>query len=72
MHISKLGSGKRIAKVEDVVNVGDKLQVEIAEIDARGKISLVPVAEGDADGRAGQDGSGRGRCRPRVSDDAGD
>ena len=43
VHISKLGSGKRISKVEDVVNVGDKLQVEIAEIDARGKISLVPV-----------------------------
>ena len=36
-------TGKRIAKVEDVVSVGDKLQVEIAEIDARGKISLVPV-----------------------------
>jgi polyribonucleotide nucleotidyltransferase len=48
VHISKLGSGKRIAKVEDVVNVGDKLQVEIAEIDARGKISLVPVAATDA------------------------
>ena len=48
VHISKLGSGKRIAKVEDVVNVGDKLQVEIAEIDARGKISLVPVGEADA------------------------
>ena len=48
VHISKLGSGKRIAKVEDVVNVGDKLQVEIAEIDARGKISLVPVAASDA------------------------
>jgi polyribonucleotide nucleotidyltransferase len=44
VHISKLGNGKRISKVEDVVNVGDKLQVEIAEIDARGKISLVPVA----------------------------
>ncbi len=44
VHISKLGQGKRINKVEDVVNVGDKLQVEIAEIDARGKISLVPVA----------------------------
>ncbi len=43
VHISKLGNGKRIGKVEDVVNVGDKLQVEIAEIDARGKISLVPV-----------------------------
>jgi polyribonucleotide nucleotidyltransferase len=48
VHISKLGAGKRIAKVEDVANVGDKLQVEITDIDARGKISLVPVAEGDA------------------------
>jgi polyribonucleotide nucleotidyltransferase len=43
IHISKLGRGKRIGKVEDVVNVGDKLQVEIAEIDSRGKISLVLV-----------------------------
>ncbi|GAC58522.1 polyribonucleotide nucleotidyltransferase [Gordonia hirsuta DSM 44140 = NBRC 16056] len=43
VHISKLGNGKRIGKVEDVVNVGDKLQVEIADIDERGKISLVPV-----------------------------
>ncbi len=43
VHISKLGNGKRINKVEDVANVGDKLQVEIAEIDARGKISLIPV-----------------------------
>jgi polyribonucleotide nucleotidyltransferase len=45
VHISKLGRGKRIAKVEDVVNVGDKLRVEIADIDNRGKISLVLVAE---------------------------
>ncbi len=43
VHISKLGRGKRVGKVEDVVNVGDKLQVEIAEIDQRGKISLVLV-----------------------------
>src|SRR6476659_8784141 len=48
VHISKLGGGKRIGKVEDVANVGDKMQVEITDIDARGKISLVPVAEGDA------------------------
>jgi polyribonucleotide nucleotidyltransferase len=46
VHISKLGGGKRIAKVEDVANVGDKLQVEITDIDARGKISLVPVEAG--------------------------
>jgi len=48
VHISKLGKGKRIAKVEDVVNVGDKLRVEIADIDKRGKISLVLVAEEDS------------------------
>ncbi|OBK21104.1 polyribonucleotide nucleotidyltransferase [Mycobacterium asiaticum] len=45
VHISKLGKGKRIAKVEDVVNVGDKLRVEIADIDKRGKISLVLMEE---------------------------
>jgi polyribonucleotide nucleotidyltransferase len=45
VHISKLGRGKRIAKVEDVVKVGDKLRVEIADIDNRGKISLVLVDE---------------------------
>ncbi|MEZ5150775.1 polyribonucleotide nucleotidyltransferase [Rhodococcus zopfii] len=48
VHISKLGNGKRIAKVEDVVNVGSKIRVEIADIDNRGKISLVPVPEDDA------------------------
>ena len=47
VHISKLGRGKRIAKVEDVVTVGDKLRVEIADIDNRGKISLILVTEED-------------------------
>lgn len=56
VHISKLGRGKRIAKVEDVVNVGDKLRVEIADIDKRGKISLVLVAE-DENGAAPADAS---------------
>jgi polyribonucleotide nucleotidyltransferase len=49
VHISKLGNGKRIGKVEDVVKVGDKLRVEIADIDQRGKISLVPVKEDEPD-----------------------
>jgi polyribonucleotide nucleotidyltransferase len=49
VHISKLGKGKRIARVEDVVNVGDKLRVEIADIDKRGKVSLVLVAEDNAE-----------------------
>ncbi|MFC4584569.1 polyribonucleotide nucleotidyltransferase [Sphaerisporangium corydalis] len=46
LHVSqirKLHGGKRIENVEDVMNVGDKIQVEIAEIDSRGKLSLVPV-----------------------------
>ncbi|HEX8518426.1 MAG TPA: polyribonucleotide nucleotidyltransferase [Pseudonocardia sp.] len=45
VHISKLGSGKRIGKVEDVVQVGSKIRVEVTDIDNRGKISLVPVGE---------------------------
>ena len=45
VHISKLGQGKRIDKVEDVVSIGSKLRVEIADIDNRGKISLIPVAD---------------------------
>ncbi|HQC75191.1 MAG TPA: polyribonucleotide nucleotidyltransferase [Mycobacterium sp.] len=48
VHISKLGKGKRVAKVEDVVKIGDKIRVEIADIDNRGKISLVPVDEDGA------------------------
>jgi polyribonucleotide nucleotidyltransferase len=49
VHISKLGQGKRIDKVEDVVSIGSKLRVEIADIDNRGKISLIPVAENAPD-----------------------
>ena len=47
IHISKLGGNKRIENVEDVINVGDKVEVEIADIDNRGKISLVPVSDED-------------------------
>jgi polyribonucleotide nucleotidyltransferase len=48
LHISKLrglAGGKRVENVEDVVSVGQKIQVEIGEIDDRGKLSLVPVVE---------------------------
>ncbi len=52
LHISKLRSlagGQRVESVEDVVSVGQKLQVEISEIDDRGKLSLIPVVEEDAE-----------------------
>jgi polyribonucleotide nucleotidyltransferase len=52
LHISKLRSmagGKRVENVEDVVAVGQKVQVEIAEIDDRGKLSLIPVVDESAE-----------------------
>ena len=48
LHISKmrpLAGGQRVESVENVLNVGQKIQVEINEIDDRGKLSLVPVVE---------------------------
>lgn len=45
--LRKLNDGKRVDSVEDVVKVGQKIEVEIREIDARGKISLA-VVEDDA------------------------
>jgi len=50
--IKKLNGGKRVENVEDVLSVGTKLEVEIKEIDSRGKLSLVPVVE---EGAAGAD-----------------
>jgi polyribonucleotide nucleotidyltransferase len=48
--IKKLNGGKRVENVEDVLSVGSKLEVEIKEIDSRGKLSLVPVVEEAASG----------------------
>ena len=48
LHISKLrplAGGQRVENVEDVLSIGQKIQVEINEIDDRGKLSLIPVVE---------------------------
>ena len=48
LHISQIRrmvGGKRVENVEDVLKIGQKVQVEIAEIDPRGKLSLAPVLE---------------------------
>jgi len=45
VHISKLGKGKRLSSVEEAVKTGDTLEVEVQDIDDRGKISLKPVGE---------------------------
>jgi polyribonucleotide nucleotidyltransferase len=50
IHISKLGRGKRLSSVEEAINVGDHLLVEIDSIETdnmgRTKVSLKPVGEG--------------------------
>jgi polyribonucleotide nucleotidyltransferase len=67
--IRKLHGGKRIENVEDVIHVGDKIQVEIREIDDRGKLSLVPVEvlEREAAGEDLSGGDSHGD-RPERSD----
>jgi polyribonucleotide nucleotidyltransferase len=45
VHISKLGRGKRIDKVEDVVDLGDEIEVRVDDIDPQGKVSLSLAGE---------------------------
>ena len=40
LHISKMAKG-RVEKVEDVMNIGDTVEVKIAEIDSQHRINLI-------------------------------
>jgi polyribonucleotide nucleotidyltransferase len=62
--IRKLHGGARIENVDDVVKVGDKIQVEIREVDDRGKLSLVPVEVVEREA-AGEDLGGHDEPRSR-------
>jgi polyribonucleotide nucleotidyltransferase len=46
VHISKLGRGKRINAVEDVLSLGQEIEVRVDEIDDKGKVSLSPIGDG--------------------------
>ena len=70
--IRKLHGGVRIENVDDVIKVGDKIQVEIREVDDRGKLSLVPVEVVEREA-AGEDlGGGGGGDRGDRGGDRGD
>jgi polyribonucleotide nucleotidyltransferase len=71
--IRKLHGGARIENVDDVIKVGDKIQVEIREVDDRGKLSLVPVEVVEREA-AGEDlgGGAGGRDRDRGDGHRGD
>jgi len=45
LHISKLGKGERVARVEDVLELGQSVQVRVDDIDAQGKVSLSLVED---------------------------
>jgi polyribonucleotide nucleotidyltransferase len=62
IHISKLGRGKRVERVEDVVDLGDELSVRVDDIDPQGKVSLSLVGD-DTEAPSG----GNGSDRPPVS-----
>ncbi len=75
LHISKLGRGKRIDRVEDVLALGDEVTVRVDDIDNQGKLSLSLAGDdsggdGDGDGDRGGDRGGRrdgGERRDRGS-----
>jgi polyribonucleotide nucleotidyltransferase len=53
VHISKLGGGRRINAVEDVLTLGQEIEVRVEEIDDKGKVSLTPVGDLPAGGGDG-------------------
>jgi polyribonucleotide nucleotidyltransferase len=57
LHISKIGGGKRIDKVEDVLDLGDEVEVRVDDVDPSGKVSLSLASAPDARG-GGSDGGG--------------
>jgi polyribonucleotide nucleotidyltransferase len=61
VHISKLGRGRRIDKVEDVLDLGDEVEVRVDDIDPQGKVSLSLAGDRETNGAgssspAGADG----------------
>ncbi|MDQ1466210.1 MAG: polyribonucleotide nucleotidyltransferase, partial [Actinomycetota bacterium] len=71
VHISKLGGGKRIDRVEDVLSLGMELEVKVDDIDQSGKLSLSLVGDDNGSGGSGGSGGGSGGGGSRGSSDRG-
>ena len=69
VHISKLGGGKRINAVEDVLSLGQELEVRVDEIDDKGKVSLTPAGDAPSGESSGGGGSSRSDDRSSSSRD---
>ncbi|KAA0234671.1 MAG: Polyribonucleotide nucleotidyltransferase [Acidimicrobiales bacterium] len=71
VHISKLGGKRRLSSVEEVLDLGDELQVRVEDVDPSGKVSLTPVGDlpaGDAEEDAEPPGGG-GAAEERASEE---
>jgi polyribonucleotide nucleotidyltransferase len=69
VHISKLGRGRRINAVEDVLELGQVLEVRVDEIDDKGKVSLSPAGDDLPDAPEVGDRAGAGEGgRPERSE----
>ncbi len=66
VHISKLGGGRRIDRVEDVLELGEEMEVVVEDVDPNGKISLLPKSLKDS--QDAQESAGFSR-RSRYDDD---
>ena len=70
LHISKMGGGKRINSVDDVLELGQVVKVKVEEIDDKGKVSLMlseelDIPEGATSGSGGGGGDRGGRDNDR-------
>jgi polyribonucleotide nucleotidyltransferase len=57
LHISKMGQGKRIDRVEDVFELGQPVEVRVDDIDPQGKVSLSLAGDAPASSRSSGSGS---------------
>jgi polyribonucleotide nucleotidyltransferase len=62
LHISKIGQGKRVERVEDVLELGQPVEVRVDDIDPQGKVSLSLAGDAPAVDN-GNEGATRGRSR---------
>ncbi|HEY5025800.1 MAG TPA: polyribonucleotide nucleotidyltransferase [Acidimicrobiales bacterium] len=65
LHISKVGGGKRVDRVEDVLSLGQDLEVKVDDIDPQGKVSLSlagapPAPTGNGSGASTSSGAPSG------------
>jgi polyribonucleotide nucleotidyltransferase len=78
LHISKVGGGKRVDRVEDVLSLGQDLEVKVDDIDPQGKVSLslagappAPTGNGSSSSTGASSGGSTRPSGPSRGSDSG-